>query len=164
MVLCTAQLTERTVTNPLPTSLFQRPERHQVLQPAVTELPTTNGPSSMVRWTSGHGRTFWTARESTHGRRSWREGISFHGNWWRQLGEQKQPERGTSGAPVCPELPEPPACPELPEPPACPELPEPTACPELPEPQPLSPEAPLSPVTPSTRVFSPGPAARVGQY
>ncbi|XP_031682271.1 predicted GPI-anchored protein 58 [Oncorhynchus kisutch] len=38
MVLCTAQLTERTMTNPLPTSLFQRPERHQGA-PVCPELP-----------------------------------------------------------------------------------------------------------------------------
>ncbi|XP_064876106.1 uncharacterized protein LOC135572317 [Oncorhynchus nerka] len=146
----------------------------------LTESPTNQGPSGVVNRGSsnnsnsgakrnGHGRMYWTARVATPGRRSWRERIAFHGNRWRQLGEQRQPERGAgdmrrqhgsaTGGPVCPALlpespacpallPESPACPALlPESPACPALlPESPACPALlPEseaPEPLSPEAP----------------------
>ena len=36
------------------------------------------------------------ARDPTHGRRSWLEGIASHGNRWRQPGERRQQEKGTS--------------------------------------------------------------------
>ncbi|KAM9471793.1 uncharacterized protein ACWYII_007479 isoform 2-T2 [Salvelinus alpinus] len=56
----------------------------------VTELPTTKGPSSVEERT-GHGRTFWTARDPTHGRRS-------HGNSWRQPGERRQQKKVPCGS------------------------------------------------------------------
>ena len=43
---------------------------------------------------NGHGKTFWMAKVVTLGRRYWLEEIASHGNRWRHLGEQRQPEIG----------------------------------------------------------------------
>uniref|UniRef100_A0AAZ3RKC4 BHLH domain-containing protein n=1 Tax=Oncorhynchus tshawytscha TaxID=74940 RepID=A0AAZ3RKC4_ONCTS len=81
-------------------SLLMRAKKHIVK--TVTESPTTTGPSGVVTGSgsrsserrNGHGKTFWMARVVTLGRRYWLEEIASHGNRWRHLGEQRQPERG----------------------------------------------------------------------